>query len=196
MDLTTENTECTEEGEGEKAERGGAWSGEHGAWSGAWRKCWNSEMLKAEKLNNCPANISVIIPAYNRANLIGETQMEMLKHWKAESGKAEKLKREERGAWNPIRWLKNTGLIIWNLTRHSHMLSMTSRKIMKTTLQSGKNSESLLVPLPEARHIKRRETRPLESDIESMLLRSGFQPMPAELKEKLVKAGHYGMPQE
>ena len=67
---------------------------------------------------------------------------------------------------------------------------------MNTTLQPGKNSESLLVPLPEARHIKRRETRPLESDIENMLLRSGFQPMPAELKEKLVKAGHYGMPQE
>ena len=48
------------------------------------------------------------------------------------------------------------------------MLSMTSRKIMKTTLQPGKNSESLLVSLPEARHIKRRETRPLESDIEKM----------------------------
>ena len=76
------------------------------------------------------------------------------------------------------------------------MLSMTSRKIMKTTLQPGKNSESLLVSLPEARHIKRRETRPLESDIEKMLLRSGFQPMPAELKEKLVMSGHYGMPHE
>jgi len=67
---------------------------------------------------------------------------------------------------------------------------------MKTTLQPGKNSESLLVPMPEARHIKRRETRPLESDIEKMLLRSGFQPMSADLKEKLMKAGHYGMPQE
>jgi len=50
--------------------------------------------------------------------------------------------------------------------------------------------------MPEARHIKRRETRPLESDIEKMLLRSGFQPMSADLKEKLMKAGHYGMPQE
>jgi hypothetical protein len=67
---------------------------------------------------------------------------------------------------------------------------------MKTTLQPGKNSESLLVSLPEASHIKRRETRPLESDIEKMLLRSGFQPMSADLKEKLMKAGHYGMPQE
>ena len=76
------------------------------------------------------------------------------------------------------------------------MLSMTSRRIMKTTLQLGKNSESLLVSLPEARHIKRRETRPLESDIEKMLLRSGFQPMSADLKEKLMKAGHYGMPAE
>ncbi len=76
------------------------------------------------------------------------------------------------------------------------MLSMTLRRIMKTTLQSGKNSESLLVPVPEACHVKRREMRPLESDIEKMLLRSGFQPMSAELKEKLVKAGHYGMPQE
>ena len=76
------------------------------------------------------------------------------------------------------------------------MLSMTSRRIMKTTLQLGKNSEPLLVSLPEARHIKRRETRPLESDIEKMLLRSGFQPMSADLKEKLMKAGHYGMPAE
>lgn len=76
------------------------------------------------------------------------------------------------------------------------MLSMTLRKIMKTTLQLGKYSESLLVALPEARHIKRRETRPLESDIEKMLLRSGFQPMSDDLKEKLIKAGHYGMPQE
>jgi hypothetical protein len=67
---------------------------------------------------------------------------------------------------------------------------------MKTTLQPGKNSESLLVSLPEARHIKRRETRPLESDIEKMLLSSGFQPMSTDLKEKLMKAGHYGMPQE
>ncbi len=48
---------------------------------------------------------------------------------------------------------------------------------MKTKLQPGKNSESLLVPVPEARQIKRRETRPLESDIEKMLLRSGFQPI-------------------
>jgi len=67
---------------------------------------------------------------------------------------------------------------------------------MKTTLQPGKNSESLIVALPEARHIKRRETRPLESEIEKMLLRSGFQPMSDDLKEKLIKAGHYGMPQE
>lgn len=76
------------------------------------------------------------------------------------------------------------------------MLSMTSRRIMETTLQPGKNSESLLVALPEARHIKRRETRPLESEVEKMLLRSGFQPMSDDLKEKLIKAGHYGMPQE
>lgn len=67
---------------------------------------------------------------------------------------------------------------------------------MKTTLLLGKNSESLLVSLPEARHIKRRETRPLESDIEKMLLRSGFQPMTDDLNEKLIKAGHYGMPHE
>jgi hypothetical protein len=50
--------------------------------------------------------------------------------------------------------------------------------------------------MPEARHIKRRETRPLKSGIEKMLLRSGLQPMSAELKEKLVQAGHYGMPEE
>lgn len=74
------------------------------------------------------------------------------------------------------------------------MLSMTSKKIMKTTLQPGKNTESLLVSMPEARHIKCRETRPLESDIDKMLLRFGFQPMPADLKEKLIKAGHHGMP--
>ena len=53
-----------------------------------------------------------------------------------------------------------------------------------------------LISEGSARHIKRRETRPLESDIEKMLLRSGFQPMPAELKEKLVMSGHYGMPHE
>lgn len=67
---------------------------------------------------------------------------------------------------------------------------------MKTKLQPGKHSESLLVPVPEARQIKRWEARPLESDIEKMLLRSGFQPMPAELKEKLVKAGYYRMPKD
>jgi hypothetical protein len=69
-------------------------------------------------------------------------------------------------------------------------------KILKTPFQLGDNTEPKFVSLPEARHIKRRESRPLESDIEKMLLRSGFQPMPAELKEKLVKAGHYRMPKD
>jgi hypothetical protein len=67
---------------------------------------------------------------------------------------------------------------------------------MKTTLHPGKNSESLIVSLPEAMQIKRRETRPMESDIEKKLLRLGFQPMPADLKEKIIKTGHYEMPQE
>jgi hypothetical protein len=44
--------------------------------------------------------------------------------------------------------------------------------------------------------IKRKETRPLESDIEKMLVRFGFQPMTSDLKERLVAAGHFGMPQE
>lgn len=76
------------------------------------------------------------------------------------------------------------------------MLSKTSRKIMKTTLQLGKDTEPQIVSLPEAPMIKRRETRPLESDIEKMLVRFGFQPMTSDLKEKLIAAGHFGMPQE
>jgi hypothetical protein len=67
---------------------------------------------------------------------------------------------------------------------------------MKTPFQSGDITEQQFVSLPEATKIKRWETRPLESDIEKMLLRSGFQPMSADLKEKLMKAGHYGMPKE
>jgi hypothetical protein len=67
---------------------------------------------------------------------------------------------------------------------------------MKTPFQSGDITEQQFVSLPEATKIKRWETRPLESDIEKMLLRSGFQPMSADLKEKLMKAGHYGMPKD
>ena len=67
---------------------------------------------------------------------------------------------------------------------------------MKTPFQPGDITEQQSVSVPEATKIKRWETRPSESDIEKILLRSGFQPMPAELKEKLVKAGHYRMPKD
>jgi hypothetical protein len=42
----------------------------------------------------------------------------------------------------------------------------------------------------------RRETRPLEKNVEKMLLDMGFQPLTEEMRNRLIAAGHYGMPKE
>jgi hypothetical protein len=42
----------------------------------------------------------------------------------------------------------------------------------------------------------RRETRPLEKNVEKMLLDMGFRPLTDEMRNRLIAAGHYGMPTE
>jgi hypothetical protein len=67
---------------------------------------------------------------------------------------------------------------------------------MKTTSPIGKPTNTPIVPLPEIPLEMRRETRPLEKNVEKMLLDMGFQPLTEEMRNRLIAAGHYGMPKE
>jgi hypothetical protein len=42
----------------------------------------------------------------------------------------------------------------------------------------------------------KRETRPQEEKVEEMLLNMGFTPLSEDLRNQLIAAGHYGMPQD
>jgi hypothetical protein len=50
--------------------------------------------------------------------------------------------------------------------------------------------------LPEIPLEQRRETRPFEKNVEKMLLDMGFKPLTEEMRNRLIAAGHYGMPQD
>jgi hypothetical protein len=67
---------------------------------------------------------------------------------------------------------------------------------MKATSPTGKPIDTPVLPLPEIPQDFRRETRPLEKNVEKMLLDMGFQPLSEEMRNRLIAAGHYGMPQE
>ena len=67
---------------------------------------------------------------------------------------------------------------------------------MPTTLTLGKTNKPQFVKLPEIPVEWKRETRPREEKVEEMLLKMGFKPLSEGLRNQLIAAGHYGMPQE
>ena len=76
------------------------------------------------------------------------------------------------------------------------MRSMISKKTMLNTLTLGKINKPQFVKLPEIPEEWKRETRPQEEKVEEMLLNMGFTPLSEGLRNQLIAAGHYGMPQD
>ena len=67
---------------------------------------------------------------------------------------------------------------------------------MKAISPTGKSIDTHVVPLPEIPKDFHRETRPLETNVEKMLLDMGLQPISEVMPNRLIAAGHYGMTQE
>jgi len=67
---------------------------------------------------------------------------------------------------------------------------------MLNTLTLGKTNKPQFVKLPEIPEEWKRETRPQEEKVEEMLLNMGFTPLSEGLRNQLIAAGHYGMPQD
>jgi hypothetical protein len=67
---------------------------------------------------------------------------------------------------------------------------------MLNTLTLGKINKPQFVKLPEIPEEWKRETRPQEEKVEQMLLKMGFKPLSEDLRNQLIAAGHYGMPQD
>ena len=67
---------------------------------------------------------------------------------------------------------------------------------MPNTLTFGKTNKPQFVKLPEIPSEWKRETRPQEEKVEEMLLNMGFTPLSEGLRNQLIAAGHYGMPQD
>jgi len=67
---------------------------------------------------------------------------------------------------------------------------------MLNTLTLGKTNKPQFVKLPEIPAEWKRETRPQEEKVEQMLLNMGFTPLSEDLRNQLIAAGHYGMPQD
>ena len=67
---------------------------------------------------------------------------------------------------------------------------------MLNTLTLGKINKHQFVKLPEIPEEWKRETRPQEEKVEQMLLKMGFKPLSEDLRNQLIAAGHYGMPQD
>jgi hypothetical protein len=76
------------------------------------------------------------------------------------------------------------------------MRSMILKKTMLNTLTLGKINKPQFVKLPEIPEEWKRETRPQEEKVEEMLLSMGFTPLSEGLRNQLIAAGHYGMPQD
>jgi hypothetical protein len=73
---------------------------------------------------------------------------------------------------------------------------MILKKTMLNTLTLGKTNKPQFVKLPEIPAEWKRETRPQEEKVEEMLLKMGFTPLSEGLRNQLIAAGHYGMPQD
>jgi hypothetical protein len=73
---------------------------------------------------------------------------------------------------------------------------MILKKTMLNTLTLGKTNKPQFVKLPEIPVELRREARPAEEKVEEMLLKMGFKPLSEGLRNQLIAAGHYGMPQD
>jgi hypothetical protein len=73
---------------------------------------------------------------------------------------------------------------------------MILMKTMPTTLTLGKTNKPQFVKLSEIPLEWKRETRPQEEKVEQMLLKMGFKPLSEGLRNQLIAAGHYGMPQD
>jgi hypothetical protein len=73
---------------------------------------------------------------------------------------------------------------------------MILKKTMLNTLTLWKTNKPQFVKLPEIPAEWKRETRPQEEKVEEMLLNMGFTPLSEGLRNQLIAAGHYGMPQD
>ena len=67
---------------------------------------------------------------------------------------------------------------------------------MPTALTLGKTNKPQFVKLPEIPEDWKREPRLQEEKLEQMLLKMGFKPLSEDLRNQLITAGHYGMPQD
>ncbi len=67
---------------------------------------------------------------------------------------------------------------------------------MPTALTLEKTNKPQFVKLPEIPEDWKREPRLQEEKLEQILLKMGFKPLSEDLRNQLIAAGHYGMPQE
>ena len=67
---------------------------------------------------------------------------------------------------------------------------------MLNTLTLEKTNKPQFVKLPEIPEDWKREPRLQEEKLEQMLLKMGFIPLSEDLRNQLIGAGHYGMPQD
>ena len=67
---------------------------------------------------------------------------------------------------------------------------------MPTALTLGKTINPQFVKLPEIPEDWKREPRLQEEKLEQILLKMGFKPLSEDLRNQLIAAGHYGMPQD
>ena len=67
---------------------------------------------------------------------------------------------------------------------------------MLNTLTLEKTNKPQFVKLPEIPEDWKREPRLQEEKLEQMLLKMGFKPLSEDLRNQLIAAGHYGMPQD
>jgi uncharacterized protein YneF (UPF0154 family) len=67
---------------------------------------------------------------------------------------------------------------------------------MLNTLTLEKTNKPQFVKLPEIPEDWKREPRLQEEKLEQILLKMGFKPLSEDLRNQLIAAGHYGMPQD
>ena len=67
---------------------------------------------------------------------------------------------------------------------------------MPTALTLGKTKKPQFFKLPEIPEDWKREPRLQEEKLEQILLKMGFKPLSEDLRNQLIAAGHYGMPQD
>ena len=67
---------------------------------------------------------------------------------------------------------------------------------MPTALTLEKTNKPQFVKLPEIPEDWKREPHLQEEKLEQILLKMGFKPLSEDLRNQLIAAGHYGMPQD